>query len=143
MDNLSVRLEQKSTSKLVGWLFLFMSLVIGTIACLDRDSVGVVEAILAVLCSVAAFMSAGNEQILDSEGIHIKTYFGKNHYPWEIVEKTRVVRLSSKDLPYIQFFIRGRKRTVLVYYTKRTLACLRYYYGEPDEVRVKEPPANV
>lgn len=143
MDNLSVTLNQKSESILVGGLFLLMALIVGTVACFDGQSVSIFVAALSVLCSGLFFFRAGNQQTLDAEGIHIKTYFGENHYSWELVEKVKIIRTSYKDLSHIQFFIRGRKRTVLVYYTKRTLECLRYYYGEPDEVRVKEPPADV
>ena len=143
MNKLSVALNQKSESLVLGGLFLLLALIFGVVACFDGQSVSIAVAVMCVLCSGFFFFRAGNQQMLDAEGIHIKTCFGENHYSWELVKEVKIIRTSYKDLPHIQFFIRGRRTTVLVYYTKRTLECLRYYYGEPDEVRVKEPPTDV
>ena len=143
MGDLSVTLKQKSESLLVGGLFLLIALICGTIACCEGESVGIAVAVLCVLCSGFFFLRTGNQQTLDATGIHVKNYFGERQYSWELVEKTRIIKISYKDLPYIQFFIRGHKKTILVYYTKRTSECLRCYYGEPDDVRVKEPPVNI
>ena len=140
MNELSVVLIQKKEGILAGVLFLLLTLICGMIAWFCEETVGFFVAGLCALCSVGFFISTGNQQILDSEGIHIKCYFGAKHYPWELVEKTKIICISSKDLPRIQFFIRGRKSTVLIRYTKRTFACLRYYYGEPDVDYVKKPP---
>ena len=143
MNDLSVTLKQKRESIFLGGLFLLLTLVFGAIACFSGESGTIVAAVLCALGSGALFFRAGNQQVLDSEGIHIKTYLGEKHYPWELVEKTRIIKTSYKDLPRIQFVIRGRKTSVWVYYTRRTLDCLRYYYGEPDENRVEEPPASI
>lgn len=141
-NDLSVTLEQKPESILVGGMFLLMAVVCGIIACFDGQSVSIVIAVCCVLCSGYFFIRSGNQQTLNAEGIFIKSYFGQWHYPWNAVEKTEILRTSHKDLPHIQFSIRGRRMPVLVYYTKRTLACLRLYYGEPDIDRVKKPPTN-
>ena len=143
MDNLSVTLEEKSTSILLGVMFLFAALIVGVIAFFDGQSVSIAVTVIGVLCSGYFFVRAGNKQMLDADGIHIKTYFSEKHYAWDIVEKTKIIRTSLKNLPHIQFYIRGCKKTVLVYYTKRTLACLYHYYGEPDVDCVKKPPTNL
>lgn len=142
MNDLSVTLTHKTESRLVGMAFLLLAIVCGVFACIDREIIGVVIAVCSVLCSGYFFIRAGTQQTLNGDGICIKSYFGERFYPWAMVEKTKIIRTSSKDLPHIQFFIRGRKTTILVYYTKRTLACLLHYYGEPDEDRVKKPPEH-
>ena len=141
MNEKEVTLSFKSEGLLAGVVFSVLAVVFGVIAWTDKELIGVFVMIAAIMCSGYFFFYASCQQKLDAEGIHIKTCFGQTHYPWELVEKTRIIRTSSKDLSHIQFFIRGRKRTVLVYYTKRTLECLRYYHGEPDEDRVKKPPS--
>ena len=143
MEKLSVTLKQKRESILMAGIFLLMALTIGVVAYFDGQVVSIAVALLCVLCSGVFFFRTGNEQTMDAAGIHLKTYLGENHYGWELVERVKIIRTSSKDLAHIQFFIRGRRKTVLVYYTKRTLECLRCYYGEADEIRAKEPPADI
>ena len=143
METLSVTLEEKSTNILLGVMFLFAALIVGVIAFFDGQSVSIAVTVIGAMCAVFFLVRAGNKQILDANGIHIKTCFSEKHYAWDLVEKTKIIKTSSKDLPHIQFYIRGCKKTVLVYYTKRTLACLYHYYGEPDVDCVKKPPTNL
>ena len=140
MSNLSVTISQKSESILVGVVFLLATVICGAVTCFDGELIGGVVAICCALVSGYFFVRAGNQQTLHVDGISVKSYFGEQFYPWNMVEKTRILRTSSKDLPHIEFYIRGRKRTIFIYYTKRTLECLLRYYGEPDIDLVKKPP---
>ena len=57
------------------------------------------------------------------------------------IGKVSILPPQGKDLPKIRFRNVDGAHIAYIDYTKRTLACVRAYYGEPDVDHWGKPPA--
>ena len=101
----------------------------------------VVAIIMMVFCS-ACFFWGGFEETLDEHGIFIKRPFYSKRYLWSDVTKVsiEVVQQYKSKGPEASLRIKKRKLPLSLAYTKRSMACITCYYGQPDEDQRGKPP---
>ena len=102
----------------------------------------VIAIILTVFCGVC-FYWGGFTETLDENGIHIKRPFYSKQYSWCDVIKVSVEvvrKYKSPKTPEFSLKIKNCKAPLALDYTKRTMACISCYYGQPDEDKWGKPP---
>ena len=107
----------------------------------DERILGYVIAAIAVVIGVAFLFVARRSDTLDESGITIRCSTKEKRYDWSEIGKVSVVPPQGKDLPKLRFWTTDGQHIAYIDYTKRTLACVRAYYGEPDEDCWGKPPA--
>ena len=94
-----------------------------------------VIAIIMTVFGGACFYCGGFTETLDENGIHIKRPFYSKSYLWSDVVKVsvEVVQQYKSKGPQFSLRINNRRFSLPLEYTKRTMACITCYYGQPDE----------
>lgn len=98
-------------------------------------------AAIAVVIGVVFIFIARHSETLDEGGMTIRYFSKVKHYGWNEIGKVVVIPPLGKDLPKLRFWTTDGQHIAFVDYTKRTLACVRAYYGAPDEDHWGKPPA--
>lgn len=99
---------------------------------LEDQVLGYAIAAMAAVLAVVFLLWARCTETIDENGIGIKRPFWWYRYPWDAVQRVGIIPPPGKDLPKIEIRVAGRRSALLIDYTKRTAACVRHYYGEPD-----------
>ena len=146
MEKTSVTLTHREGYLVTGLTFggALLAIVLNTVmpsAQRDERVLGYVIAAIAVVIGVVFLFEARRSESLDEGGITIRSSSKVKHYGWDEIGKVGVIAPQCKDLPKLRFWTADGQHIAYIDYTKRTLACVRAYYGEPDEDRWGKPPA--
>lgn len=106
----------------------------------DEWILGYAIAAIAVVLAVAFLLWARCTETIDENGICIRRPFSQNRYPWDAVQRVGIIPPPGKDFPKIEIRVADRRSPLLTDYTKRSLACIRHYYGQPDFDEWGQPP---
>ena len=145
MEKPSVTLRY-DTFYLVGGLMLLLAALIAGLASTSVDQqsqrLSMVVAVLTAIFGVVCFLWGVSVTILNENGIFIKRPFYSKQYSWSDVEKVTIRWMPAKGgkRPEISLKIANRKTSLAIEYTKRTMACVTCYYGEPDLDKWGKPP---
>ena len=143
MENLSVTIRHPE-GKAAGGVFVvfgFLAAVLNTVLPSGDAILGYVIAGIALVLAVVFFCMAKGSKTLDQDGICIRGIRSEKRFSWQSVEQVTILPDRGKySPPAIGFKIAERRDTLEIDYTKRTLACVRYYYGEPDFDEWGRPP---
>ena len=143
MENLSVTIRHPE-GKAAGGVLIGGGLLAGALTAFlpaGDPLLGFAIAGTALILGGVFLRSARRTETLDDRGICIRTARGEMRYPWQSVERVTVLPDRGKySPPTIGFRITGRRGTLEIDYTRRTLACVRHYYGEPDFDEWGRPP---
>ena len=102
---------------------------------------GYVVAGVALVLAVVFFCMAKGSKTLDEEGICIRGIRSEKRFSWQSVERVTILPDRGKSFPpAIELRIAGQRGGLEIDYTKRTLACVLRYYGQPDADRWGKPP---
>ena len=146
MEKTSVTLTHKEGYLVTGLTFggALLAIVLNTVMPSpqqDERVLGYVIAAIAVVIGVVFLFVARRSEILDEGGITIRGVSKVKHYGWNEIGKVAVIPPQGKDLPKLRFWTVDGQHIAYIDYTKRTLACVHAYYGEPDEDRWGKPLA--
>ena len=138
MEKISVAIQHKEgcAVSVVAFVGAALAFVLNTVlpsAQRDERILGYVIAAVAVVIGVAFLFVARRSDTLDESGITIRCSTKEKRYDWSEIGKVSVVPPQGKDLPKLRFWTMDGQHIAYIDYTKRTLACVRAYYGEPDE----------
>ena len=67
--------------------------------------------------------------------------FSEKQYAWQQIMNIGIAAPSGKDVPKLVFAVKDVTMPVQIQYTKRTLSCVQYYYGEPDWDKYGKQPS--
>lgn len=95
---------------------------------------------LAAVLAVVFFLWARCTETIDEHGICIRGVFGMKRYTWDTVKRVGIIPPPGKDFLKIEIRISDRRSALLIDYTRRSLECVRYYYGEFDFDKWGKPP---
>lgn len=137
MEKPSVTIQHKEAYFVSGIFFMF-SLLAGilngklTVGPWGEQLLGYLLSAMGLLVAAVFFVWAKCTETLDENGICCHTPFYTRQYDWSKVCTVKICPPSGKDLPKIEIAVEGHKVALQLDYTKRTFACILYYYGEPD-----------
>ncbi|MBO5129967.1 MAG: hypothetical protein J6B95_06450 [Oscillospiraceae bacterium] len=100
--------------------------------------------LISAMCFALAFvffLMGKRSETIDESGIRVQTIFSAKQYSWGHMKCISILPPCAKSPPMIQIKIEGRFMPLYLDYTKRSLACIRFYYGEPDFDKYKTPPS--
>lgn len=147
MEKPSVTLRHDEGYLLGGILFILTALIIGmsTVVPIAQQTGQIsvwIVVIPLVFCSIACFFWGSFTETLDENGISIKRPFCSKQYQWSDVTKVSIETVPSKGgkMPEYSLKIKNRRFALPIDYTKRTMACIICYYGQPDQDQWGKPP---
>ena len=146
MEKPSVTLRHDEGYLLGGLLLIMTALVFGmSLVVPVAQQTGLISVwvvILLVLCSIACFFWGSFTETFDENGIFIKRPFCSKQYHWSDVTKVSIKAVPAKGgkMPEFSIEIKNRRFSLSIAYTKRTMACIIYYYGQPDRDQWGKPP---
>ena len=108
----------------------------------EEQLLGYAIAVTAGVLGVFFLLWARCSETLDADGITIRRPFGTKHHSWEEVGKIGIQPPQGKDLPKLWLQRADGRHIAQFYYTKRSLACIRFYYGDPDYDNWNNPPTT-
>ena len=146
MEKTSVTLTHREGYLVTGLTFggALLAIVLNTVmpsAQRDERILAYVIAAIAVVIGVVFFFIARCSETLDESGITLRRFSKVKCYDWNKIGKVSILPPQGKDLPKIRFRTVDGAHIAYIDYTKRTLACVRAYYGEPDVDHWGKPPA--
>lgn len=141
MEKPSVTIQHKEAYAVSG-ILVTLALVISLLNDSTAEK-GFPGLLITVLCLLLAsfflFLGKSSER-MDEKGIYIFTPFSAKQYHWDEISHVGILAPSGKDLPKVEI---GLKKGGILQldYTKRSLSCVRCYYGEPDWDKYGKPPS--
>lgn len=99
-------------------------------------------AIVAMTAVMGAFflLWARCSETLDEDGITLRRLSKVKRYGWNEIGSVSIQPPQGKDLPKLQFRNTDGRHIAYIDYTKRALACVHVYYGNPDLSKWCKPP---
>ena len=141
MEKPSVTIQHKEAYAVSGVLVvlvLFISFLNDATA--EKGFLGLLIPVLCLLLAVFFLFLGRSSERMDEKGIYICTPFSTKQYHWDELSHVGILAPSGKDLAKIEIGLKKGKILQLDY-TKRTLSCVCYYYGEPDWDKYGKPPS--
>ena len=146
MEKPSATLKHDTTYFLGGFMLLITVIAFTLSRVMPAEqserNLSLVIAIIMTIFSVVCFYYGGFSETLDESGILLKRPFHSKKYLWSDVEEVsiEVVQQYKQKGPQFSLRIKGRKMLLSIGYTKRTMACITCYYGQPERDQWGKPP---
>lgn len=143
MENPSVTLHYREANAAGGILVVIglLAAVLNTVLPSGNAILGYVIAGIALVLAVVFFCMAKGSKTLDQDGICIRGIRSKKRFSWQSVERVTILPDRGKSFPpAIELRIAGQRGALEIDYTRRTLACVLRYYGQPDADQWGKPP---
>ena len=146
MEQPSVTLRHDTAYLLAGFMLILtainLTLTYVMPADLESRQISLVVAVPMILCCVACIYWGASTETLNENGIYIKRPFYSKRYLWSDVIKVSIEVMPSRGGKTPEFSLRIQKRRfpLAIAYTKRSMACITCYYGQPDQDKWGKPP---
>jgi len=146
MEKPSVTLRHDEAYLLGGFMFIITvaSVSLSYVVPSDQQSrqVTLVAAILEFFFCVACICWGASTETLNENGISIKRPFYRKQHAWSDVTRVSVEAMPSRGgkRPVFSLEIKNRRFPLEIAYTKRSMACITCYYGQPNQEKWGKPP---
>ena len=138
MEKPKVVLKDAAAGYLLGGILLLVACLVGMVNGFSPSETQpgeiptVVMIVFFAVFAVAAILYGRSYTVLDENGILWGSDFGKNRISWSQIEQIGISSRWGRYHKYgvIVLHIAGKKKVIS--YTKSTMRCVRFYYGQVD-----------